>query len=69
VAADVGPVIVTAGAVLSDAAIVHVNAREAEPPVAVTVAVVAYVPAVVGVPAMRPVDAATATPGGRPVAL
>src|SRR6202040_3842589 len=33
------------------------------------VAVTAYTPAVVGVPAMRPVGASTPSPGGRPTAL
>src|SRR5678816_715120 len=68
-AAVVGLVIVTAGDVVSEAVMVHVKVRDAVSEPSETLAETLYVPAVVGVPRMRPVPGATASPFGRPVAL
>ena len=66
--AVVGLVIATTGAVVSDATMVHVNVRDADRTPSETDAVTVNTPALVGVPLMRPVDAATKSPAGRPAA-
>jgi hypothetical protein len=65
----VGPVIAATGLVVSGATTVHVNVREAVRTPSDTVAVTVETVLVAGVPLMRPVEAATERPFGRPEAL
>jgi hypothetical protein len=69
VAAEVGPVTVTAGAVTSGEVIVQVNDWEAVSHPSDAVAITLKEPAVVGVPEMKPVDDWRAKPGGSPVVV
>jgi len=65
--ADVGDVIATTGGLLSST-IDQVKVFEVDKTPSVTVAFTVFVPAVFGIPEMRPVVALKARPAGRPVA-
>ena len=60
--------IVTTGAMASPAPTDHVNDLDADNVPSETDAVTAWLPAAVGVPAMRPLDVLSETPVGSPVA-
>ena len=65
----VGLVIVIDGAVPSGATIVHVNVWTDDSDASRAVTVTLYVPTVVGVPEMKPVDDCSVSPGGSPLAV